>query len=84
VALSSHGTLALGRHRGPRISIAGDALVVTAILGSKVDGGDLLAWRSTDDGRTWSAPVRLNSVADSAREGLHGLGGAGALVMPSG
>ncbi len=81
VALPSHGALALGRHRGPRISVAGEALVVTAILGAKREGGDLFAWRSTDDGRTWSSPVRLNSVADSAREGLHGLGGAGGLVM---
>lgn len=81
VALPSQGNLALGRHRGPRIAIAGEALVVTAILGAKGDGGDLFAWRSTDDGRTWSNAVRLNHVADSAREGLHGLGGAGGLLM---
>lgn len=80
VALPSRGILALGRHRGPRIAIVGEGLVVTAILGAKRDDGDLFAWRSTDDGRTWSAPVRLNGVTDSAREGLHGMSGAGRVV----
>jgi hypothetical protein len=80
VAVPSHGSLALGRHRGPRIAIVGAALVVTAILAADRGGGDLFAWRSTDDGRSWSAPVRLNGVAASAREGLHGMGGAGKLV----
>src|SRR5215510_9815571 len=41
--------LMLGRHRGPRVSIAGNAIVVSAI-GSV--SGDLVAWRSTDGGRT--------------------------------
>lgn len=80
VALPSRGILALGRHRGPRVAIAGEAIVVTAILGAQRDGGDVFAWRSTDDGRSWSAPARLNGVADSAREGLHGTGGAGKVV----
>jgi hypothetical protein len=39
--------------------------------------GDLLAWRSSDGGRTWSAPVRVNDVAGSAREGLHAMASDG-------
>jgi BNR repeat-like domain len=80
VAVPSHGSLALGRHRGPRIAIAGEALVVTAILAAESGAGDLFAWRSTDEGRSWSPPMRLNRVAASAREGLHGMGGAGKVV----
>lgn len=33
--------------------------------------GDVVAWRSTDGGATWSKGVHLNSVRDAAREGLH-------------
>jgi BNR repeat-like domain len=80
VAVPSHGSLALGRHRGPRIAIAGETLVVTAILAAASGAGDLFAWRSTDDGRSWSAPVRLNGVVASAREGLHGMGASGKRV----
>jgi hypothetical protein len=73
--------LALGRHRGPRIVIAGDVLVVTAVVGQgnatgphahgQSTDGNLLSWRSVDGGRTWSEPVVVNDVASSAREGLH-------------
>src|SRR5260221_1106978 len=79
VAVPSHGSLALGRHRGPRVALIGDAIVVTAILATEKGSGDLFAWRSTDDGRTWSTPVRLNAVAAAAREGLHGMSGSGQL-----
>jgi len=34
---------------------------------------ELLAYRSTDAGQTWSGPVTVNDVAESAREGLHDL-----------
>src|SRR5271165_5312282 len=44
--------LSLGRHRGPRVVIAGAAIIVSAIPAQ----GDLFAWRSTDGGRTWSKP----------------------------
>ena len=80
VAVPSRGSLALGRHRGPRVAIVGETVVVTAIVAAERGAGDLFAWRSTDDGRSWSAPVRLNGVAASAREGLHGMAGAGTLV----
>jgi hypothetical protein len=62
--------LHLSRRRGPRVALAGNTVVVTAIA-----GGELLSWRSLDDGRTWEGPARLNTVADSAREGLHSLAG---------
>jgi len=69
------GVLALGMRRGPRIAAAGDALVVTAIIGREGKGrdGDVLAWRSTDAGASWTGPARVNAVEGSAREGLHGM-----------
>lgn len=73
----------LTRHRGPRIVIAGNTIVVTAVVGDTEaksehshglpSDGDLLAWRSTDRGKTWSKPVRVNDVAAAPREGLHTL-----------
>jgi hypothetical protein len=63
--------------RGPRIAVAGRALVVTAVYGREGKGrdGDILAWRSIDGGKTWSGPSRVNDVAGSAREGLHAMAG---------
>jgi len=80
VTVPSQGRLALGRHRGPRVALTGRSVVVTAILAAGRDDGDLFAWRSTDDGRTWSGPARLNGVRTSAREGLHGMAAAGDTV----
>ena len=67
--------MALGMRRGPRIAKTKTAIVVTAIGGQIGKGrdGDVLAWRSTDDGMTWQGPVRVNDAADSAREGLHAM-----------
>ena len=86
-------TLSLGMHRGPRIVALGDTLVLSAIVGeagkgSRHDGqrhqpaqdGDLLSWRSIDRGKTWSAPVKVNDVAASAREGLHAMAAYGDTV----
>ena len=69
--------LSLGMRRGPRVAAAGKSLVVAAVGGKEGKGrdGDLLAWRSEDDGRSWTGPTRVNSVAGSAREGLHALAG---------
>ncbi len=66
--------LSLGRRRGPRIAVSDGTVVVTAIGGEKGKGqdGDLQAWRREENGR-WSGPVRVNDVAGSAREGLHGM-----------
>jgi hypothetical protein len=66
------GKLMLGRHRGPRVAISGDTIVVTAVSADSPKG-DLLAWRSVDAGKTWSNGIRVNDVAAAAREGLQTL-----------
>jgi len=79
VKVAQPAKLALGLRRGPRIAIAWSSIVITAIVGERGNGadGDLAAWRSTDEGRTWSPGVRVNDVAASAREGLHDLAAGG-------
>jgi hypothetical protein len=62
----------LGRHRGPRVVISGNAIVVSAIAS---EPGDLMVWRSIDGGRTWSAPMAINDTPQAAREGLHAMVG---------
>ncbi len=76
--ITTGGKMALGRHRGPRISFAGRTIVITAPVGQKGGGadGDILAWRSTDGGRTWLGPVRVNDQPAAAREGLHAMAAA--------
>ena len=71
-------TLALGMRRGPRVAATEASVIVTAIGGERGGGkdGDLLAWRSTDEGRSWAGPTRINSEEGSAREGLHGMASA--------
>lgn len=64
----------LGRHRGPRVVITGNTMIVSAIAS---EPGDLMAWRSTDGGRTWSAPVAVNDMPKAAREGLHAMAADG-------
>jgi hypothetical protein len=75
VKVASEGKLSLGMRRGPRIAIARGAIVISAIAGERGGGrdGDLLAWRSTDGGKSWSSSTRVNGVAGSAREGLHAM-----------
>ncbi len=83
VKVGEVGALALGRHRGPRVAILKDAMVVSAIGGLKVatgphahglpDSGDLLSWRSTDQGKTWVRGGVVNDVPGAAREGLHAM-----------
>ena len=74
VKVAQPKALMLGMHRGPRIAMAGDAIVITAIAGEeKGKNVDLLSWRSADKGKTWSQGMRVNDVATSAREGLHGI-----------
>ncbi len=75
--------LPLNRHRGPRIAFAGSTIVISAVAG-KVPStgehahglpsdGDLLVWRSTDGGKTWSVPAMANDVPGAPTEGLHAL-----------
>src|SRR4051794_10242158 len=61
VAVGSLPTMALGMRRGPRIAATDSAVVVTAIGGEQGGGkdGDLMAWRSTDGGQSWSGPTRV-------------------------
>jgi len=83
VAIAEPPVLALGRHRGPRIVFAGKAIVVSAVGGEALAAGEhahglpsdgnLLAWRSTDGGKTWLRPVTINDAPGSAREGLHAM-----------
>jgi hypothetical protein len=65
--------LLAGRHRGPRVVISGNALLVSAIP----TGSDLFFWRSIDGGRTWSKPAVINDAPTSAREGLHAMAADG-------
>jgi hypothetical protein len=67
--------LSLGMRRGPRIAVARQSIVISAIGGEKGGGrdGDLFAWRSEDHGKSWQGPARVNDVTSSAREGLHGM-----------
>lgn len=83
VEIAQVPVLPLGRHRGPRVAFSGKTIVVTAVGGSTVatgphahglpSDGNLLAWRSTDGGATWSKAVTINDSPASAREGLHAL-----------
>ncbi|MBX9600735.1 MAG: glycoside hydrolase [Bryobacteraceae bacterium] len=72
--------LALGNHRGPRVVFAGKSILVTAGVtpaGQPHGPADLLAFRSTDEGRTWSPGTRINGAQGSAGEAFHALAGDG-------
>jgi hypothetical protein len=75
VVLPSAGRLSLGKRRGPRVAATAQTVVVAAIAGARGGGadGDVVLYRSTDQGRTWSAPIVVNDVPGAAREGMHGL-----------
>lgn len=70
VKVASVPKLLLGMRRGPRIAAHGNHVTVTLI------GPELVAFNSTDGGKTWSDAVTVNEVPASAREGLHDLAGA--------
>ena len=87
VKVAEAGIVPLTRHRGPRIALSGNAIVITAVVGSKPEegghahglpsDGDLRVWRSEDGGKTWSAGNPVNDVPASATEGLHALASDG-------
>src|SRR4029079_17251767 len=81
--IATVGALALGAHRGPRVAVADHAVIVSAVVGSLGGGkgGDVVVWRSTDRGTSWSAPTRINDVPSSAREGLHALAARGSKAV---
>ena len=76
VKVGDVGVLALGMRRGPRLGAVAKCVVLTAIAGEKGGGrdGDLLCFRSEDDGRSWRQAGKINPAAGSAREGLHAMG----------
>src|SRR5450432_2562206 len=55
VKVAESTTLALGRHRGPRVAILKDAMVISAVVGGKgtKQADTLVAFRSTDQGKSW-------------------------------
>lgn len=70
--------LPVGMRRGPRIAATKDVIAVTFIAGERGGGkdGDIFAWTSVDQGKMWTKSVKpINSVAGSAREGMHGMAG---------
>ena len=71
-------TLALGRHRGPRVAILKSAIVISAVVGGKgtKQADTLTAFRSVDHGKTWTRGGVINDVPESAREGLHAMAAA--------
>ncbi|MBI1791756.1 MAG: exo-alpha-sialidase, partial [Acidobacteria bacterium] len=83
VKVAEAGKMALGRHRGPRIALTPSSIVISAVVGEKGGGadGDVLAWRSIDGGKSWSAGVPVNDVPAAAREGLHAMAAGGGVVF---
>ena len=77
VRVGTQPKLALGMHRGPRISVAGGRVIVAAI---SHETGDLSAWTSANHGQTWTGPTRINASPNSAREGLHAMASSGQRV----
>lgn len=83
VKVADAGVLALGRHRGPRLTILKDSMLVTAVAGAEVskaahahglpDRGELFIWRSTDNGATWKKTGTINDRPAAAEEGLHAI-----------
>jgi hypothetical protein len=82
-SIDTKGKLMLGRHRGPRLVYQSNHVIISAIVGQKGGGadGDLLVWRSPDNGASWLKPVRVNDVPNSAREGLHATAAGNGLVV---
>jgi len=83
VKVAEAGALALGRHRGPRATILKDAILVSAVIGTKLatgehshglpEAGDLTLWRSVDKGKTWTRHGVINDAPGSASEGFHSI-----------
>src|SRR5437868_3326269 len=73
----------LNRHRGPRIVLSGGAIVISAVAGRTLSqgphahglpsDGDLVVWRSSNGGKSWSEGIIVNDVPGAPTEGLHSL-----------
>jgi hypothetical protein len=83
VKIETKGRMSLGRHRGPRIAYQSGNVIISAVVGKQGGGqdGDILAWRSSDNGKSWLAPVRVNDVPGAAREGLHSMSAGNGWVL---
>lgn len=66
--------LALGMRRGPRIATTRAGVTLTAI---SHEDGNVYSWSSTDAGHSWGEPLVVNTMPNSAREGLHALASDG-------
>ncbi|MDB6112771.1 MAG: hypothetical protein JWR69_4521 [Pedosphaera sp.] len=74
VEVASLPKLALGMRRGPRIVASNNQITISAI---SHDDGNLYSCTSENGGVSWSKGARINSVTNSAREGLHAMAGDG-------
>jgi len=87
VKVEQASNLLLTHHRGPRIAFSGKTIVISAITSttpgwdahahSGGPDGDLFVWRSTDGGKSWSQPIRVNDVPNAPNEALHTLAADG-------
>ncbi|HKB14415.1 MAG TPA: sialidase family protein, partial [Planctomycetota bacterium] len=60
--------------RGPRIAAAKGAIVVTSPTAGRGESeGNLVSFRSTDGGKTWSSPIQVTDQPRCAAEGFHDL-----------
>jgi hypothetical protein len=83
VKVADVDALALGRHRGPRVTYWKSSILISAVAGEQVAAGphahglpadgNLTVWRSEDSGRTWTKGAIVNDVPSAAREGLHAI-----------
>jgi hypothetical protein len=87
IKVASAAILPLTRHRGPRIALSGSTILISAVAGRTPShdqhahglpsDGDLIVWRSTDGGRSWSEGTIINDVPGAPTEGLHSLASDG-------
>lgn len=76
VEVATPANMSVGMRRGPRIAATEEAIVITAVSGEQGGGkdGDVVGWRSTDFGATWTPlAAAFNRVPGAAREGLHAM-----------
>jgi Neuraminidase (sialidase) len=81
--IETKGRMPLGRHRGPRVAYQSGNVIVSAVVGKQGGGqdGDVFAWRSNDNGKSWLPPVKVNDVPGAAREGLHSMAAGNGWVV---
>ena len=69
--VANAGKLSLGMRRGPRITAFRGGITISAVYGGKGKGadGDILTFRSTDQGETWSGGSKRRRVFHPWRRG---------------